>query len=110
MVGGGSVFLTLLAAVILLVALWPVFTPTKYLLDDKGITLTRPLRREFRPWDRFRRYEVGRLNVLLSPFSHPSRLDSFRGLVLRLGDNREEVVAFVAERLQAVRGGPDIWK
>jgi hypothetical protein len=109
-IGGGSVFLTLLAAVILIVALWPVFTPTRYLLDAKGVTLTRPFRRDFRPWDKFRRYDVGRLNVLLSPFPSPSRLDSFRGLVLRLAGNRDEVVAFVAKRLQAVTEGPDIWK
>ncbi len=110
LVGGGSIFLTLLAAVILLVALWPVFTRTTYLLDTKGVTLTRPLRRDFRPWDKFRRYEVGRLNVLLSPFPYPSRLDPFRGLVIRLAGNREQVVGFVAERLQAVKEGPDIWK
>jgi hypothetical protein len=109
-VGGGSLFLTLLAAVIMLVALWPVFAPTKYVLDAKGITFTRPFRRDFRPWDKFRRYDVGRLNVLLSPFSSPSRLDSFRGLVLRVAGNREEVVAFVAKRLEAVTEEPDIWK
>jgi hypothetical protein len=109
-IGGGSVFLTLLGAVILVVALWPVFTPTTYRLDDRGVTMRRPFRKDFRPWGRFRRFEAGRLNILLSPFPEASRLDPFRGMVLRLSNNRDAVEEFVAAHIGERSAGPDIWK
>ncbi len=109
-VGGGSVFLTLLGAAILLVSLWPVFTPTTYVLDQRGVTLRRPLRKDFRPWENFKRFDAERVNLLLSPFPRPSRLDPFRGVVLRFHSNREEVVEFVAARLAHTAEAPEIWK
>jgi len=63
---GGSVF-------------FPLLTVTRYRFDHEGV-------RNFYPDPN---------GVLLSPFSTPSRLENFRGIYLRFGDNRREVLAYL---------------
>jgi hypothetical protein len=79
----------------------PFWAPTRFELTQEGMAITGPLPlRQFRPWDQFRAFEVAGNGVLVTPFRQPSRLDNFRGVLLRTTDNREAVVDF----LQAVVG------
>lgn len=79
---GGSLPLGVLALLLLSGSLWPFFMPTTYRFTTWGVEQKRwpTLRRV--PWAAFRRYQVDRRGVFLSPFPHPSRLDAFRGLYL----------------------------
>ena len=85
---------------ILLFSLQGHFLPRRFHLDDEGVAVDAAGWRRFRPWSNFHSYYADRLGIMLSTFSYPSRLDSFRGVNLRFGPaNRAEVTAFVAERL-----------
>ncbi len=77
-----SVFLALLAVVILVVAVGRFLFPTHYRLDDAGIEQRGLVSRRFRPWSELRRVQVGPGAALVSPFARPSWMDRHRGFVL----------------------------
>jgi hypothetical protein len=89
-----------LSAVILAGSLLTHFLPTRYVLTEESASATGLLWRTQRPWREFRRYVADGHRAVLSPFSQPSRLDGFRGMVLRFEGNREQVLEFVRRRLE----------
>jgi len=95
-----SLFIALLSALFIVGSLSTYFFPTKYKLDAQGVTVKGLLFRHNRPWRQFRIYYADRRGVQLSTFLRPSRLDPFRGMSLLFStDNREQVLAFIKERL-----------
>ena len=93
---------TTLATIILLLSLGKYFIATTYEIDNTGITVKfMGIKRKFR-WETYRRYESCPNGLFLSPFQSPHRLDNFRGLFLLYGRNRDEVIAFVQNRLQTI--------
>ena len=102
-----STLFAALGAVVLLLSLHGHFLPRHYRLDDDGTFVSVIGIKKSRPWDYFHSYYADRLGVMLSTFSYPSRLDSFRGVNLRFAaGNRDAVVAFVATKLpQAEKKG-----
>ena len=95
----GGVGYGLLAAALLGASLARYFLPTWYALDESGAAVRFLGQARRIPWAEVRRATVHRVGVFLSPFERPSRLDSFRGTLLRFAGNADEVVAFVQERL-----------
>lgn len=79
---GGSVF-------------FPLLTATGYRFDEHGIIIKRPFYTVKKEWSTYRSYYPDPNGVLLSPFSTPSRLENFRGMYLRFGNNRGEVLAYL---------------
>lgn len=95
-----SFFIVLLAAAFLFTSLSSYFFPTRYKANSEGITVKGIFFRQMRPWSHFRIYYADKRGVQLSTFTRPSRLDPFRGTSLLFSkDNREEVLAFIKERL-----------
>jgi hypothetical protein len=94
-----DVFLVLLSIAILVVSLHSFFARTVYRLDDGGVTVKTLAVRQFKRWSDLKRFYVDRKGVTLSPFSKPSRLEPFRSVRLLFGENRDEVVAFISEKL-----------
>jgi hypothetical protein len=92
-------FLTVLSVVILGASLHTFFTRTTYCLTGEGVTVTRIGVKTFKGWSAFKRYDVDPKGVTLSPFAKPSRLDPFRSIRLLFGGNKDEVVAFISERI-----------
>jgi hypothetical protein len=91
-----------LGAVVLVISLHGHVLPRRFRLDDDGVFVSVIGIKKQRPWDYFHSYYADRLGVMLSTFTYPSRLDSFRGANLRFArGNRDDVVAFVAARLPA---------
>ncbi|MEP0827256.1 MAG: hypothetical protein HRF51_01930 [bacterium] len=93
-----SVFFTVLAFVILYASLAAFYFPTRYRLDDKGIeikTTTQTLRKN---WSQYRSFYPDKNGVLLSPFTRPTRLENFRGVYIRFGNNREDVTSFISRK------------
>ena len=88
-----------LSVTILVCSLAPFFFPTKYTLQDDCITVKSLLRRSSKEWESFKSYYPDRNGILLSPFPHPSRLENFRGVYVRFGRDRTEVVDFIREKL-----------
>ena len=52
-------------------------------------------RRQARQWTQFHRIDTRPNGLFLSPFTRPSRLDSFRGFFLPFHQNRDAVVYYV---------------
>ncbi len=84
-----------LAAVVLGVSLARYFLATDYEMDEQGVTVRYFGQSRTVPWSKVRRVTVGPKGVYLSPFEKASRLDSFRGTLLRFAGNAEKVVEFV---------------
>jgi len=99
---GRSAVLAAVGALALLLSLHGHLLPRHYRLDDDGVSVSAIGIKKRRRWDYFHSYYADRLGVMLSTFSYPSRLDSFRGVNLRFAaGDRDRVVAFVAARLPA---------
>ena len=95
-----SVAFLLLSVVILVSSLASFFFPTAYILRDDCIVVKSLLRRFSRQWDFFKSYYPDKNGVLLSPFPSPSRLENFRGVYVRFGHNKTEVVDFIKEKIE----------
>lgn len=94
-----GVFWVAVAVLFLGGSLIPFFGPTWYELTEDGVTVRGVLYRTSKEWTAFRACRSDDESVLLSPFSRPSRLDAFRGVVLRFDGNKDEVMAFVQRKL-----------
>jgi hypothetical protein len=95
-----SVWLTVLAAIILVIATAPFLFPTRYQLTDEGVFERRLGRERGRKWSELRRYQLGKGAALVSPFRRPSALERYRGLILYLdGSDRRTVESILAERI-----------
>ncbi len=95
-------FYVFLSAAILLPSLAQFFLPARYALRPHDITVKTPFRSLSRSWIEFQRCEVDRHGVFLSPFKHPSRLENFRGIYLRFGQHREEVLYFLQNQQETL--------
>lgn len=88
-----SLWLTALAALVLVLALAPFLFPTRYQLTDEGVFERRLGRWRGRKWDELRRVQVGPGAALVSPFAAPHRLDRYRGMLLYFdGGDRDSIV------------------
>lgn len=95
----GSLGWSLISVAFLIFGVHDYLLPTTYLLSaewasSKILFFTRRKR-----WSSLRSYQVDRNGVLVSPFSRPNRLDTFRGLYLRFDGNREAVLSYLRDRL-----------
>ena len=94
-----GLYWALFGLLLLLGSLSAFYTPTKYILTEKEITIKRPLYTLKRPWAEIKRYEVDKNGIFLSPFSRPRKLENFRGIYLMVEGNRDEVISFIEERI-----------
>lgn len=88
-----------LAMVILFASLAKFYFPTRYTLDDTGVTVKTTTQTIKKEWRLYRSCYRDKNGVLLSPFEEPSRLENFRGLYVIFDQNGDEVTAFIKRRL-----------
>src|SRR5258706_11067332 len=84
MVGLDSPWLAAVAVVLVLGRIAPFLVPTRYRIDDRGISERRLFVTRARTWDQLRRVEVWSRAALVSPYAQPRWLDSFRGIMVYL--------------------------
>ena len=96
-----SVWVTLFSAILLIGSLYRYFVPFRYELYTDGLVVTSLFYRVAKPWSDFHSFYVDRNGVLLSPFAKPSRLENFRGLYVRFGSNRLEVIDFIKRKISS---------
>ena len=95
-----SLFMTALAAVIVVLSIASFLFPTRYRISDEGIEERRLGMRRARRWVDLRRLEIGRGAALVSPFARKSWLDRSRGFLLLFdGADRQAVVAELRRRM-----------
>jgi hypothetical protein len=73
----------------------PYFVTARYELSPETVAVESPFQRVRRPWSDIRRVYVGRDGVSLSPFRRYHVLEPYRSIMLRYGEHREEVLAWV---------------
>ncbi len=96
-----SVWVTLFSAILLIGSLYRYFVPFRYELYADRLVVTSLFYRVAKPWSDFHSFYVDRNGVLLSPFAKPSRLENFRGLYVRFGSNRLEVIEFIKLKISS---------
>jgi hypothetical protein len=100
-----SLFMTGLAAIIVLVSISSFLFPTHYRLSEEGIEERRLGVKRSRRWADLRRLEIGPGAALVSPFARKSLLDRTRGfLVLFDGADRQAVVSELGRRMEKPDG------
>ncbi len=96
---GGFIWLyipgVLMGFVIILLTLLPYFMPTKYSIDEHGIRVQYMFQNKLYEWKHFRSFYIDENGVLMSPFSSPSRLENFRGIYVRYGDKKKEIIELI---------------
>ena len=95
-----SLFYVILSVVVLLGSLSSFFLPVRYAFYSNRVTIHFFLGKRSKPWSVFKNYYVDKNGVLLSPFPKPSRLDTFRGMYIRFGSNRAEIIDYINRKLQ----------
>ena len=90
------------ALVLMLFASARFYFTTSYAADEKGIGEKFLGTSRTRKWEEFRRVDVGRGAVLLSPFEEPRKMDRFRGLFVPTP--AEEIRDFIVERVKESGG------
>jgi hypothetical protein len=90
--------MVLLAAVVFFAALNTYFLPIRYTFTDSEVAIDKRLFRTRYEWRQFRRWFRTTGGVVLSPFTHPSFLDNFRGVHLLLPDDPAPVIAWLEQR------------
>lgn len=97
-----SLILSLLSAVFLFGSLYSFFFPTTYMLHEKEVIVKNIFRKFSREWDFFKRYYIDKDGIFLSPFSHRTRLENYRGLYIRFGNNKDQVIDFIKSRITGI--------
>lgn len=83
----------------------PYFAPTRYKMTEEGVEAFQFFHTTRKTWKSFRSYYEDKRGVLLSPFVRPSRLENYRGLYLRFGGRRDEVMEYVRQRFKVQETG-----
>jgi hypothetical protein len=106
--GAKDPVLGLAAPLFVLASLGSFLLPTEYRLSKDAVEIRSLGVARMRPWNEVRRVVDEGTAVRLSPFESKSWLDPYRSIRLLYGGNRDQVLAFIQARLQAVeaKAGP----
>ncbi|MBM3324789.1 MAG: hypothetical protein FJY66_03895, partial [Calditrichaeota bacterium] len=94
----------LVAALFLVGSLADFLFPTRYRLTASGIEIRRVFGKVAKKWSDFRRIEVGRNGIFLSPFEKPRWLENYRGLFLPYPPEKDSFRNLVREKIEATVG------
>ena len=90
---------TILAIIMLTLALMKYIFPTEYRLSQEGIQIQFLGRTTSRKWSEFQSYYTCPNGIQLSTFPQANRLDSFSGYFLITRENREDILSFLRIKL-----------
>ena len=96
-----------IALVVLFASVAKFYLPTRFRVTGRQVIIKGTTQTIKKPWTMFRSFYPDKNGVLLSPFVEPSRLENFRGIYLIFGNNRDEVIAFVKDRITEVKENED---
>ncbi len=95
---------SVLALVVLTVALNRFYFKSRFEIDPEGITARYPLRSQRHRWQDVQRFVVDRNGGYLSTRSRRSWLDAYRGLHVLFGHDRASVIERIRSHLPAGGG------
>lgn len=91
----------MISVVLTILSLTEIFFPFKYSLFDKGIIVDRFFYKVKHEYSYYKKVLNDKNGIFLSPFRYDTRLESFRGILLRIPkDKKDEVIAFLKEKIE----------
>ncbi|OYD13624.1 hypothetical protein CH333_10655 [candidate division WOR-3 bacterium JGI_Cruoil_03_44_89] len=81
-------------------ALYPYFIPTRYEFSEEYMVIKGFFLQQKKWWGEFRSFYPDRNGVFLSPFPEPTRLENYRGIYIRFGNKRDEVMEYVKKKVK----------
>lgn len=88
----GSLLSAIIMAFVLFGALSDFFLPVKYTLTTTHVSASTRLGKRTMAWKDVRRCYLDEYGIKISPLRRRSRLEAYRGVYLRFGDRKEEVL------------------
>ena len=88
------------ATLFLLGTLSAYWLPTRFTIDDEGISVQRWFWRKRKLFRDLKRVERDPNGLFVSPFPSRSRLDGHRGMLLMEPEPRDEVEKYIRERIK----------
>ncbi len=92
---------TILAAVILVGSFSSFFIPTTYQIFNDKLRIRKAFFNAEKELSHYKRCEIDRNGIFLSPFSSPNRLDPYRGVYLLMDTENKEVIEFVKSKFKS---------
>jgi len=91
----------MVSVVLTILSLTEIFFPFKYSLFDKGIVVDRFFYKVKHEYSYYKKVLNDKNGIFLSPFRYDTRLESFRGILLRIPkDKKVEVIAFLKTKIE----------
>jgi hypothetical protein len=91
----------MISVVLTILSLTEIFFPFKYSLFDKGIVVDRFFYKVKHEYSYYKKVLNDKNGIFLSPFRYDTRLESFRGILLRIPkDKKDEVIAFLKTKIE----------
>ncbi|MEM7230346.1 MAG: PH domain-containing protein [Planctomycetota bacterium] len=101
----GSVLVGVAASGLLILALNRFFLPTRFEIDEDGITARYPLRRARQRWGEIRRCVSDQHGVFVSTRARRSRFDAYSGMQILPGVDGSPTVPDIVQLVNAHRAG-----
>lgn len=89
------------SGLLLVSALNRFFLPSRFVIDATGITARYPFKSARLEWDAVRRAHFDTFGGYLSDIATPSRFDAFRGLHVLFGDDRDQAISAIRQRVRS---------
>jgi len=89
------------SAIILMIALHRFFLPSHFSIDEEGIDASYAFRHQRLRWRDVRRFLHDEHGGYLSTRARRTRMDAFIGLHILFGDQRDEVIRRICQRMSA---------
>lgn len=74
--------------------------PSKFKIDNEGMTAKYPIRKKYYKWSQVRRAKFFDDACYLFTRKKPSNLDGWSGIAVFYGDQKDEIVASIKDHLQ----------
>ncbi len=98
-VSTGSLAWSILAVVVLVLALNHFYFPSRFVIDRDGISARYLLSRKHYRWSSVRRFLWDRRGVYLSTRGKGSWLDAYSGLTVLFGPNQAEIMKLIRRHM-----------
>ncbi|MHB1456835.1 MAG: hypothetical protein ACYC0V_07965, partial [Armatimonadota bacterium] len=88
-----SIFYLIVVTMLFIIALADFLFPVRYEITGKSAASLALFSRSRIEWDSVKKYYLDDSGIKLSPFENHTRLEAYRGVYLRFGNNKDEVTA-----------------
>lgn len=82
----------ILSIAFLFIEIFPFFIPTSYQIYENKIVAHYGFIKVEKELDAYKCFYADKLGILLSTYSHPSRMDRFRGFSIRFSKSKDEKI------------------